>query len=168
MSSSCRRRRQVVDAMLKLAGVTAKDVVYDLGCGDGMIVTAAAQELRRPRRRHRHQPAAREGSQRARHRRRASADKVKILQRGSLQGRHQRGDGRHALPAAVAQREADPEAQQRTEAGHADRVAELHDGRQISSRRRRSKSTATVGLSVDGSDERKEVTTAANVASDEG
>ena len=31
--------------MLKLANVTAKDVVYDLGCGDGMIVTAAAKEF---------------------------------------------------------------------------------------------------------------------------
>ncbi len=34
-----------VEAMLKLAGVTAKDVVYDLGCGDGMIVTAAAKDF---------------------------------------------------------------------------------------------------------------------------
>ncbi|MCL4800563.1 MAG: methyltransferase domain-containing protein [Burkholderiales bacterium] len=30
--------------MLKLAGVTAKDVVYDLGCGDGRIVIAAARQ----------------------------------------------------------------------------------------------------------------------------
>jgi cyclopropane fatty-acyl-phospholipid synthase-like methyltransferase len=36
---------EVVDTMLKLAGVTAKDVVYDLGCGDGMIVTAAARDF---------------------------------------------------------------------------------------------------------------------------
>jgi 2-polyprenyl-3-methyl-5-hydroxy-6-metoxy-1,4-benzoquinol methylase len=36
---------EVVDAMLKLANVTAKDVVYDLGCGDGIIVTTAAQKL---------------------------------------------------------------------------------------------------------------------------
>ncbi len=36
---------QVVTDMLKLANVTAKDVVYDLGCGDGMIVTAAAKEF---------------------------------------------------------------------------------------------------------------------------
>ena len=34
-----------VEAMLKLVGVTAKDVVYDLGCGDGMIVTAAAKDF---------------------------------------------------------------------------------------------------------------------------
>jgi cyclopropane fatty-acyl-phospholipid synthase-like methyltransferase len=33
---------RVVDAMLKLAGVTDKDVVYDLGCGDGRIPIAAA------------------------------------------------------------------------------------------------------------------------------
>ena len=35
----------VVTAMLKLANVTPKDVVYDLGCGDGMIITAAAKEF---------------------------------------------------------------------------------------------------------------------------
>ena len=32
-----------VEAMLKLAGVTAKDVVFDLGCGDGRIVVTAAK-----------------------------------------------------------------------------------------------------------------------------
>jgi len=32
-----------VEAMLKLAGVTKQDVVYDLGCGDGRIVIAAAK-----------------------------------------------------------------------------------------------------------------------------
>jgi SAM-dependent methyltransferase len=32
-----------VEAMLKLAGVTSADVVYDLGCGDGRIVIAAAK-----------------------------------------------------------------------------------------------------------------------------
>jgi SAM-dependent methyltransferase len=34
----------VVEAMLQLAGVTAKDVVYDLGSGDGRIVIAAAKK----------------------------------------------------------------------------------------------------------------------------
>ena len=34
----------VADAMLKLAQVTADDVVYDLGSGDGRIVIAAAQK----------------------------------------------------------------------------------------------------------------------------
>ena len=33
----------VVDGMLQLAGVTKGDVVYDLGCGDGKIVIAAAK-----------------------------------------------------------------------------------------------------------------------------
>jgi ribosomal protein L11 methylase PrmA len=32
-----------VKAMLELAGVTKNDVVYDLGCGDGRIVVAAAK-----------------------------------------------------------------------------------------------------------------------------
>jgi protein-L-isoaspartate O-methyltransferase len=34
----------VADAMLKLAHVTANDVVYDLGSGDGRIVIAAAKK----------------------------------------------------------------------------------------------------------------------------
>jgi cyclopropane fatty-acyl-phospholipid synthase-like methyltransferase len=34
----------VVDAMLKLADVKPTDVVYDLGCGDGIIVSTAAQK----------------------------------------------------------------------------------------------------------------------------
>jgi SAM-dependent methyltransferase len=34
---------EVVDAMLKLANVNKDDVVYDLGCGDGRIVVAAAR-----------------------------------------------------------------------------------------------------------------------------
>ncbi len=33
----------VVTAMLDMARVTSRDVVYDLGCGDGRIVIAAAQ-----------------------------------------------------------------------------------------------------------------------------
>jgi SAM-dependent methyltransferase len=36
----------VVDAMLKLAGTKKGDVVYDLGCGDGRIVIAAAKRYR--------------------------------------------------------------------------------------------------------------------------
>jgi len=34
----------VVDEMLKMAGVQATDVLYDLGCGDGRIVIGAAQK----------------------------------------------------------------------------------------------------------------------------
>ncbi|HEY9559374.1 MAG TPA: class I SAM-dependent methyltransferase [Anseongella sp.] len=36
--------QEVVNAMLDLAGVTARDVVYDLGCGDGRIVITAAKK----------------------------------------------------------------------------------------------------------------------------
>jgi SAM-dependent methyltransferase len=34
-----------VEAMLKLAGVKNTDIVYDLGCGDGRIVIAAAKKF---------------------------------------------------------------------------------------------------------------------------
>jgi SAM-dependent methyltransferase len=34
---------EVVNKMLEMAKVTAKDVVYDLGCGDGRIVITASQ-----------------------------------------------------------------------------------------------------------------------------
>ena len=37
--------QDVVDRMLSLANVTGADVVYDLGCGDGRIVIAAAKEF---------------------------------------------------------------------------------------------------------------------------
>ncbi len=36
---------EVVQVMLRLAKVGARDVVYDLGCGDGRIVIAAARDL---------------------------------------------------------------------------------------------------------------------------
>lgn len=35
--------QRVVNAMLKLANVGKKDIVYDLGCGDGRIVVSAAR-----------------------------------------------------------------------------------------------------------------------------
>jgi SAM-dependent methyltransferase len=37
--------QDVVDRMLALANVTASDVVYDLGCGDGRIVVTAAKRF---------------------------------------------------------------------------------------------------------------------------
>ncbi len=37
--------QDVVDRMLALANVTAKDTVYDLGCGDGRIVVTAAKKF---------------------------------------------------------------------------------------------------------------------------
>jgi cyclopropane fatty-acyl-phospholipid synthase-like methyltransferase len=36
-------REPVANAMMKLANVTKNDVVYDLGCGDGALVIAAAK-----------------------------------------------------------------------------------------------------------------------------
>jgi precorrin-6B methylase 2 len=36
-------RPAVVDAMMKLAGVTKNDVVYDLGCGEGAFIIAAGK-----------------------------------------------------------------------------------------------------------------------------
>jgi SAM-dependent methyltransferase len=36
---------EAVDGMLKLAGTGPNDVVYDLGCGDGRIVIAAAKKF---------------------------------------------------------------------------------------------------------------------------
>jgi cyclopropane fatty-acyl-phospholipid synthase-like methyltransferase len=36
-------REPVANAMMKLANVTKNDVVYDLGCGDGALVIAAAR-----------------------------------------------------------------------------------------------------------------------------
>jgi SAM-dependent methyltransferase len=35
---------EIVDRLLSLAGVSGKDTVYDLGCGDGRIVIAAAMK----------------------------------------------------------------------------------------------------------------------------
>jgi SAM-dependent methyltransferase len=37
--------QEVVDRMLQMARVGAKDVVYDLGCGDGRIVVTAARRF---------------------------------------------------------------------------------------------------------------------------
>jgi SAM-dependent methyltransferase len=39
-----RTPENVVSAMLRLAAVKSSDIVYDLGCGDGRIVIAAAKE----------------------------------------------------------------------------------------------------------------------------
>ncbi len=38
-------REPVLDAMLRMANVDASDIVYDLGCGDGRIVIAAAKQF---------------------------------------------------------------------------------------------------------------------------
>ncbi len=38
-------KQEVVEEMLRIAGVKPGDVVYDLGCGDGRIVVTAAQKF---------------------------------------------------------------------------------------------------------------------------
>ncbi len=38
-------KQEIVEEMLRVAGVGAGDVVYDLGCGDGRIVITAAQKF---------------------------------------------------------------------------------------------------------------------------
>ena len=37
--------QEMVEAMLRMAAVTKDDVVYDLGCGDGRIIIAAAEQF---------------------------------------------------------------------------------------------------------------------------
>jgi hypothetical protein len=49
---------EAVQAMLKLADVKKTDVVYDLGCGDGRIVIAAARIMVRVASRNRYWPHA--------------------------------------------------------------------------------------------------------------
>ena len=70
---------EVVEAMLQVAKVTKNDIVYDLGCGRRPHPGDGGQEVRRPRRRHRHRPAADQGSERERPRRTASATGCKII-----------------------------------------------------------------------------------------
>ena len=106
----------VVEAMLKMANVDRPDVVYDLGSGDGRIPDHRGAEVRRARRRHRHQSAAHQGSERepGQGRRRRQGE---VPEPGSLRDRPQRGDGHHAVPAAVAQPEADAEAEDELKPG---------------------------------------------------
>src|SRR3970040_147500 len=40
-----RTKQEIVEEMLRAAGVKPGDVVYDLGCGDGRIVITAAQKF---------------------------------------------------------------------------------------------------------------------------
>ena len=82
----------VVEAMTELAAVKPGDVVYDLGCGDGRIVIAAAKLGARAVRRHRPAAHRRRAGERAR---RGRGRAHPVPQRGSLrrgsQRRH-RGD----------------------------------------------------------------------------
>ena len=118
----------VVEAMLQVANVTKDDIVYDLGCGDGRIPVTAAKkygargvgiDIDPQRIKEANENVAKNNV----------GDKVKIMQADLFDHRHQRSHRRHALPAAVAQREADAEADERAEARHAHRLARLRHGR---------------------------------------
>ena len=96
-----------VQAMMKLAGVTKTDVVYDLGCGDGRLVIAAAKTF-----------GARavgidinpvriaEAKENAK---KAGVEEPRPLRRERpVRGRYPRGHRRHPVPAAGHQSEAQP------------------------------------------------------------
>ena len=92
-------KQEVVEEMLRMAGVKPGDVVYDLGCGDGRIVVTAAQKFGArgvgvdidPRR-------IAEANANAE---RAGVEKqVSVQDRRPLRSRHPRGDRRDAVPAA--------------------------------------------------------------------
>ena len=98
---------EIVDAMLKMAAVTAKDTVYDLGCGDGRIVITAAKKygargvgIDIDPERIKEANANVEGGRR--HRQGA------LHPRRPVRGEHQRSDGRDALPAYRSQPQAAP------------------------------------------------------------
>ena len=99
MSGTCRRRTEIVDRMLDVAKVRTGDVVYDLGCGDGRMVIAAAKkfgtrgvgvDLDPARIREARANAKQAGRRRAGH----------VPGRRPVRNGHARGDGRNALPAA--------------------------------------------------------------------
>ena len=131
---------EVVDAMLKAAEVTSNDTVYDLGCGDGIIVATAAQKFGAhavgididPQR-------VKEATDRIT--KAGVTDKVKILNQDLVHDRHQPGDGGDPLSAALAQSEADSEVEQGAQARDAHRVPELRHGGRRTRRSRRSTST---------------------------
>ena len=116
----------VVDAMLEMAGVTAADVVYDLGCGDGRIPIAAAERYGArgvgididPKR----IAEARENAKAA-----GVADRVTFLNQDLFSSDISAATVVTLVPAAVAEREADPEAQG-AQTRDAHRVARLRHG----------------------------------------
>ena len=117
----------LVERMLQMAGTKSTDYVVDLGSGDGRTVITAVKKFGAHRARHRIQPRhgrAREARRREGRRRGQGA----VHAGRHLPDRFQQGDRAHAVPAAVAQREAAPDDPQH-EARHARRLARLHDGR---------------------------------------
>ena len=120
----------VVDAMLRMANVTGKDVVYDLGCGDGRIpITAAERYGARgvgididPRR----IAEANENAKAA-----GVTDKVTFLNQDLFTSDFKDATVVTLYLLAVAEREADAEAEGGAEARDADRVARVRHGRHV-------------------------------------
>ena len=117
----------VVKGMLELAKVTKDDLVYDLGCGDGGIVVAAARDfgargvgvdIDPVRIKEANDNVAKN----------KVGDKVKIVQARSLRVRRETRLGGDALPAAVAQRQAEADSVARPQGGHAHRVQFVRHG----------------------------------------
>ena len=96
----------VVDRMLVLAGTTREDVVYDLGCGDGRIPIAAAENLRRAGRRRGHRSPAESRKPEPTPRQPGSGTWSSSASR-TRSGRRLPRDRRHALHARVRQRQAE-------------------------------------------------------------
>ena len=119
---------EVVDAMLKVAEVSSSDVVYDLGCGDGIIVATAAQKFGAtavgididPQR-------VKEATDRIQ--KANVTDKVKILNQDLFTTDISQATVVTLVPAAVVESEADSEVEQGAEAWHAGRLPELQHGR---------------------------------------
>jgi SAM-dependent methyltransferase len=116
----------LIAKMLDMTKVTAADTVIDLGSGDGRTVIAAAKRGAKALGIE-YNPDMVELSKR-------NAEKAGVAGKGELyEGRPFRerlfaGDRDHDVPAADDQSQAAPE-NPRPEAGHAHRVARIHDGR---------------------------------------
>ena len=118
----------VVEAMLQVANVTKNDVVYDLGCGDGRIPVTAAKkygargfcfDIDPQRIKEANENVAKNNV----------GNLVKVVHADLFETDLSGAVGGDAVSAAVAQREADAEADEGAEARHAHRLARLRHGR---------------------------------------
>ena len=119
---------EVVEAMLQVANVTKNDVVYDLGCGDGRIPVTAAKkygargvgiDIDPQRIKEANENVAKNNV----------GNLVTVVHADLFETDISEAIGGDAVSAAVAQREADAEADERAEARHAHRLARLRHGR---------------------------------------
>jgi SAM-dependent methyltransferase len=119
---------EAVQAMLTPADVKSTDVVYDLGCGDGRIVIAAAKDSgaravgidldpQRIAEANANVKAAGVG------------DRVKIIEGNLFRSRYSRSHSGYAVPADARQRRAPSQAADGPAAGLARRFEHLPDGR---------------------------------------